>query len=180
MNFIETYSGIPFRPLSPERNDICIKDIAHALSHQCRFAGHTRTFYSVAEHSVRVSILLQDQGHTPQTILWGLLHDASEYALVDIPTPLKQSTAFSAYRDAEIALMKVICERFGMAEKEPPAVRTADAVLLATEARDLMPSRPEHWGALTQPPLEKVIFPWTSTEAERCFLVRFASYYGRV
>ena len=49
---ITTFSGVLFWPLLPNPDDIRIADIAHALSQQCRFAGHTRTFYSVAEHSV--------------------------------------------------------------------------------------------------------------------------------
>ena len=66
---ITTFSGVLFRPLLSNPDDIRIADIAHALSQQCRFAGHTRTFYSVAEHSVRVSLLCR-----PEDALWGLLH----------------------------------------------------------------------------------------------------------
>ncbi len=178
--FIETYSGIPFRPLTPNYEDVTVKDIAHALSHQCRFSGHTRAFYSVAEHSVRVSQLLDAWGEPPPVILWGLLHDASEAYLVDIPSPLKRERVFDAYRVAEDRMMMAVCDRFKMSRKQPKAVHKADAVLLATEARDLMPFKSEHWGALTEEPLAQTIVPWSSAEAERCFLVRFASYYGRV
>jgi hypothetical protein len=79
---ITTFSGVLFRPLLPNPDDIRIADIAHALSQQYRFAGHTRTFYSVAEHSVRVSLLCR-----PDDALWGLLHDASEAFLTDVPAP---------------------------------------------------------------------------------------------
>ena len=171
-DYIETFTGVAFRPLDPNPADICIEDIAHALAHQCRFSGHTRRFYSVAEHSVRVAELLEAQGHTPDVLLWGLLHDASEAYLVDIPTPLKQSPMFDAYRLAEFVLNRAIAERFRV-----PAlgighwhVGQADAVLLATEARDLMPYRPEHWGTLTAEPLEDVIVPWSPRTAERNFL----------
>ncbi len=179
-SFIETHSGVAFRPLSPAAEDIQINDIAHALSNQCRFSGHTHTFYSVAEHCVRVSQLLEEWGESPSTILWGILHDASEAYLVDIPTPLKRERLFDAYRVAESCLMRTICDRYGLARKQPAIVHKADAVLLATEARDLMPFKPEHWGALTEEPLERKIAPWSSAEAERSFLIRFASYYGRV
>ncbi len=179
-SFIETYSGTRFLPLTPNPDDICIQDIAHALSQQCRFSGHTRVHYSVAEHSVRVSQLLELWGESPPVILWGLLHDASEYALVDIPSPLKRERAFDAYRIAEDRMMMAVCDRFKMSRKQPKIVHKADAVLLATEARDLMPFKSEHWGALTEAPLEKRIVPWPSAEAKRCFLVRFASYYGRL
>lgn len=173
LSFIETYSGIAFHPLAPNPESIRIADIAHAISNQCRFAGHTRTFYSVAEHCVRVSRLLDVWGHTALVSLWGLLHDASEAYLVDLPTPLKQSEGFAPYREAEMELMVAVCRTFGLPEKEPAAVRRADSVLLATEARDLMPFKPEHWGSLAEDPLEQRIVPWSAEEAERAFLIRF-------
>ncbi len=180
MTFIETFSGLPFLPLSPIPDDIRIQDIAHALSQQCRFAGHTRVFYSVAEHCVRVSQLLDFWGERRSVILQGLLHDASEAYLVDIPTPLKQSAEFAGYRTSEAHLQALIYDSFGLGVNEHLIVRKADAVLLSTEARDLMPFRPAHWGALTQPPLEARIVPWSSVEAERSFLLRFESFAGEV
>src|ERR1039457_118422 len=83
--FIGTFSGLRFWPLDPNPEKILIDDIAHALAHQCRFGGHASRFYSVAEHSVHVSRLCP-----PEDALWGLLHDASEAYLVDLPRPLKQ------------------------------------------------------------------------------------------
>lgn len=174
LDFIETYTGKRFRPLDPVVADICIEDIAHALSNQCRFSGHTKMHYSVAEHSVRVTWLLQVQGHDIRTQLWGLLHDASEAYLVDLPSPLKHSPEFLSYRIAEKELMFAVCERFDLPLEEPEVVRYADAVLLATEARDLMPFRPEHWGALKVKPLPERINPWTQGQAEMTFLKEFA------
>ena len=173
-DFIELASGRSFRPLAPEVGDILITDIAHALSHQCRFSGHTREHYSVAEHSVRVSELLE-AWHCSQMIqLWGLLHDASEAYLVDIPSPLKHTSAFAGYREAEGRLMVAVCRRFGLPIAEPERVRHADGTLLATEARDLMPYRPEHWAGLTEKPLPDQIIPWDCRTAERNFITRYA------
>jgi hypothetical protein len=171
--FIETASGKRFAPLTPAVADICPGDIAHALSNQCRFSGHVRTFYSVAEHSVRVSELLEAWGCGRVIQLWGLLHDASEAYLVDLPSPLKNDPAFGAYRDAERTLMEAVCERFDLPVDEPAAVRRADLVLLATEARDLMPFTPEYWSKLTEEPLATKVVPWDSVTAERNFLRRF-------
>lgn len=178
MNFIETFTGQRFQPLRPDVNAIFIEDIAHALSNQCRFAGHCRVFYSVAEHSVRVSRLLRDLGETEEIQMWGLLHDASEAYLVDLPTPLKASKDLTAYVEAEKRLMRAICERFALplpmpGEAAPPAVKHADAVLLATEARDLMRFRTEHWKGLEMPPLPDRIEPWTSQGAEEAFMKLF-------
>jgi hypothetical protein len=172
-DFIETFTGRRFFPLSPVPDDIDIRDIAHALSQQCRFSGHTREFYSVGEHSVRVSELLEEWRCTPTIQLWGLMHDASEAYLVDIPLPLKLTETFAGYREAETRLMAAICGRFGLSVAEPERVRTADAALLATEARDLMPFVPAHWAGLKGIPHLTKIEPWSPETAESVFLKRY-------
>lgn len=174
MNFIELRSGRSFRPLEPVIADICIDDIAHSLSHQCRFSGHTREHYSVAEHCVRVSELLERWGADRSVQMWGLLHDASEAYLVDIPMPLKVHEDFAPYRAAEARLMRAVCFRFGLNPVEPAAVKVADMTLLATEARDLMPHRPEHWAKLECRPLPERIVPWGAETAKRNFLARYS------
>lgn len=58
-DWMQTRSGQKFWPLDPRPDEVVLEDIAHALSNTCRFAGHCRTFYSVAEHSVRASLLMQ-------------------------------------------------------------------------------------------------------------------------
>ena len=58
---IRTFTGRTFWPLDPKPEDLDIRDIAHALSLVCRFTGHTRSFYSVADHSLRVSYLAENQ-----------------------------------------------------------------------------------------------------------------------
>lgn len=176
-DFIETHTGRRFRPLAPVVADIDIEDIAHALSQQCRFSGHTAFHYSVAEHSVRVCELLAARGCSRTVQLWGLLHDASEAYLVDVPSPLKCLPAFDEYREVEKRLMLAICERFYLPAEEPRAVRWADATLLATEARDLMPFRPEHWEGLTEAPLLGAIEPWAPYKAKRDFLSHFKELF---
>lgn len=171
--FIETYTGKAFYPLAPVVKDIDIWDVAHALANQCRFSGHARIHYSVAEHSVRVSDLLREWGEDRETQLWGLLHDASEAYLVDVPLPLKALPEFDGYRKAEARLMKAICLKFRLRSEQPESVGRADRVLLATEARDLMPCRPEHWRALGVPPLVMRISPWGTEMARFEFLKRF-------
>ena len=171
---IQTRSGVLFRPLAPVVADIRIDDIAHALSHQCRFSGHTREHYSVAEHSVRVSELVERLGYDRSTQLWALLHDASEAYLVDLPSPLKNDPTFGdAYKSVEARLMRAVCERFDLPYEEPLIVRVADATLCATEARDLMSEAPGYWSKINQPPLEETIVPWSAETARRNFISRF-------
>src|SRR5665647_1805094 len=118
---ITTLSGIRFWPLLPNPGDILVEDIAHALAHQCRFGGHASKFYSVAEHSVHVSELCP-----VQDALWGLLHDASEAYLIDLPRPLKLLPEFAPYREAERQLQRAVAARFGLPEDQPASVTEAD------------------------------------------------------
>ena len=54
-NCIQTYTGKRFTPDDPRPEDLDIRDFAHSLSLLCRYNGHCQVFYSVADHSVRVS-----------------------------------------------------------------------------------------------------------------------------
>lgn len=170
--WIQTASGRSFYPMDPRPEDVDIGDIAHALANQCRFAGHTREFLSVAEHCVRVS-----RECPPEHALWGLLHDASEAYLVDLPRPIKGDPGMIAYREAEGRVMGAVCVRFGLAMEMPASVHRADNVLLATEARDLM-GDPDWRRSGGYDPLPVRIEPWTPERARSEFLARFAELNG--
>lgn len=132
-DWIQTFTGKQFFPLNPDPNAIDILDVAHHLSNQCRFTGASVFHYSVAQHSVLVSEMCD-----PKDALWGLLHDAPEAYLVDIPKPLKGQKAFKEYMVAEERLMNAVCDVFGLDRKMPESVAIADHRLLQTEARDIM------------------------------------------
>lgn len=120
--------------LEPENIDI--RDIAHNLSIMPRFAGNTSRPYSVAEHSIMVMQMVEDQVQDPRIVLQALLHDACEYILGDIPAPVK--TCIPEIRDFENrVLWPVICERFSIPEEIDPAVKKADWVALFVEAHSL-------------------------------------------
>jgi hypothetical protein len=100
--FIQTLSGRRVNPFDASPADIDPADIAQALSNLCRFGGHSRAFYSVAQHSVIVSDLLADTGAAPDAVLAALLHDAAEAYLGDLPHPLKHRSELGAqFRQAE-------------------------------------------------------------------------------
>lgn len=167
MSWIQTYVGKQFWPLEPRPEDLDIRDIAHSLSLQCRFNGHCRVFYSVAEHSVRVAEQLP-----AELALWGLLHDAAEAYLGDLTRPLKRQAAAQWFNDAEDQLLQVIANSFGLVWPMPAAVRVADDVLLVTEARDLMVEPPADW-QMEAEPLPSPIEPLAPTAAEALFLERY-------
>ena len=177
MNLMQTYSGrrIDRFDLDPARVDIV--DIAHSLANTCRFGGHCREFYSVAEHCVRVSSVV------PKTdALWGLMHDAAEAYIGDIPTPIKlnlcaiNDTRLTNMVELEqkvlIRIIVAFLPRQSLPLPVPRSVQVADMVLLATEVRDLMSSSPGDWGINAQP-LPSLISPWPVCEARRAFLDRW-------
>lgn len=164
----KTYTGRLFWPLDARPDEVSLLDIAHALSHQCRFSGHTREFYSVAEHSVRVSRIVP----APHQ-LWALLHDAAEAYLLDWPRPLKHSGVMGwLYRRAEQRLMNVICERFGLPTIQPECVEFADKILLATEQRDLLGKVPRPWNDGLAALPDKIT-PMSPAEAKAEYITRF-------
>lgn len=167
---IHTFTGRFVNPLELQTEDVCIEDIAHALANQCRFSGHVKKFYSVADHSLICSYIVD-----PELALDALLHDAAEAYLQDMARPLKQDPRFGqAYRGAEKRAEKVIAEVFGTTYPIPDEVYVADNTALVTEARDLMHGT-DHWGETYRaiPPLEAVIVPLTPAKAEEKFLKRF-------
>lgn len=171
-----TASGRLIDPFRPRVTDIAIGDIAHHLSLLCRFNGAVRQFYSVAQHSILVSYEVGPYA------LEGLLHDASEYLLLDIPRPIKTRDEMAAYRDAEARLQHVIHLAFGIVD-EPDglvAIALADRRILRTEQRDLMPPLPdrdEHRHDV-EPYLYR-IHPWEPPLARERFLARFRELVAR-
>lgn len=173
-DWIQVYTGGRFYPLDPRLEEIHIEDIAHALAHQCRFSGHVREFWSVAQHSTLVS-----HHCDPTHALWGLLHDAAEAYLVDLPRPVKQSlraAGITVFDALEQQIMEAVCARFGLTMPQPQSVDTADVLLLVTEARDLMaPLAPgwQHTEANGFRALPERLIPVGPAEAEAMFLERF-------
>lgn len=165
-NWIETYTGRRFCFDQFDAAEFNIRDIAHALSMQCRFNGHCPMFYSVAQHSVLVSGALP-----PEHSLWGLMHDAAEAYLGDMVAPLKQG--FVEYRFMEDELLEKIAGWAGLPWPVPTIVWGMDQKVLRTEHRDIMGQR-QPWGIDEQwLPLSEVIRPVGPFEAERMFLDRW-------
>lgn len=167
---IETASGKEFNYLQPSQASIDIRDIAHALSHLCRYTGHCRAFYSVAQHSVIVSRIVEEQA--PELALRALLHDAAEAYIGDVASPLKQ--LLQDYRYIEAVVEDAINEKFGFFGPQPAIIKHADMVALATEKRDLMPDTMVHWEIVNKfQPRERPISPLPSSLARNMFLERY-------
>lgn len=130
---IRTVSGrdVPLMTFGPEH--VALKDIAHALAHQCRWGGHTRRFYSIAEHCLLVAALVPTAHRA-----YALLHDASEAYLGDVVAPLKRSSALAGYREIEARVQTAIYRAVGLdPDAVPETVHAADLVALQIEGRAL-------------------------------------------
>lgn len=141
--WIETYTGIKMFFLDPQPEMIDINDIAHSLSQQCRFSGHTKRTFSVAEHCIRVASLLYERTKDPKIALQGLLHDASEAYLLDVPSPVKQF--LGGYMEMEEKLQEVILNKYHAGWPMNAQVKEADTVMLKNEAKHLLLSQGKSW-----------------------------------
>lgn len=186
-DWIQTYTGKKFFPLAPKAEDLNIRDQARALSMFCRYCGHVSKFYSVAEHSVRVSRELELRGAPLWIQQQGLVHDNTEAYLGDVTRPLKHQPAMKMYRKAEERLQRMIFAWLGLPVDESKAVKLIDTEILGTEVAVLkQPVHPE-WklttstGGLAEPwkhvrPDDIGWMPWV---AELQYKKRFFELFGQ-
>ncbi len=165
-DWIQTRSGRRFWPLDPRAEDVCIEDIAHALSLLCRFGGHCDRFYSVAEHS----LLVADQFSDVEGALWALLHDASEAYVQDLARPFKRM--MPEYRAVEDRVQLAICERFSLDLVVPARVHAVDRAILMDERRAIMSGSDQAWASDCEP-LGILIACYQPTTAKILFLEKF-------
>lgn len=129
--------------LNLQPDDIHIEDIANALANTCRFGGHVREFYSVAQHSVLVCRLC------PYKLkLQGLLHDAAEAYIGDIVGPIKAHTLLHLaaplinvmrVQELEQKILDVVFQCFGLPPGPlHPEVIEADRAMLEVEIQNLV------------------------------------------
>jgi 5'-deoxynucleotidase YfbR-like HD superfamily hydrolase len=174
---IKTSAGRYFDLLQPHSSPVGIEEIAHALSQICRFTGHTRTHYSVAQHSWLVSWVVP-----AEYAMAGLMHDAAEALVGDVSSPLKRE--LTRYKDIERNVEHALWARFGLEQLRwdgdtRRAVKQADLVLLKTEQRDLMPVDDVVWSHLEGvQPLPWTIEPLPASMAKALFLRRFEQLGG--
>lgn len=164
-NWMQTYTGIQFWPLDPRPDEIDIIDIAHALSMCCRYGGHCDQFYSVAEHSYHMSYIVPEE-----YALYGLLHDATEAYLVDIPRPIKSH--LSQYKNIENNLWKIIAEKYNLSIEVPDIVKDLDSRILLAEKEQNMKEEAALWMIEGDVPDVTLNF-WLPTVAKEKFITRF-------
>ena len=165
---ILTAAGGYFDFSDPVASEIGIGEIAHALSHICRFTGHVRRFYSVAEHSWHVSHLVPRGDE-----LAGLLHDAPEAFIGDVSKPLKM--LLPDYAAIEERVEAAVLGKFGLPAQLPASVKHADLQMLRVEQVQAMGAVGHDWGLGDLTPRAKLVRLefWDPAEARMMFLRRF-------
>lgn len=167
--YIQTYTGRLFDIQNIDDLEVDIEDIAQGLSNICRFTGHCKNFYSVAEHSVLASHLGIDS-------LQALLHDASEAYLGDIPRPVKP--LIPRYKEKETQLQKKIFETFKVPFPLSQDTKEVDTRLLKTEALLLMDYSDYIWQMQEIEEYHGIVFNlYNPEQAKRAFMARFRELY---
>lgn len=118
--WMQTYSGRKFYPLAPRAEDVELADVAHGLAMVCRYGGHARQFYSVAEHCVLVSEFVEMHARNAgkpddevrRLAQLALMHDSAEAYIGDMIRPLKHQPEMAEFRRAEAAIEIAVAEAF--------------------------------------------------------------------
>lgn len=153
---LQFHGGAFIDVLRPDPTVLTLELVAWHLSRKGRYNGATRRWYSIAEHSVHVSRCCD-----PADAREGLMHDAAEAVLWDVPNPLKISSIFAAYRELEGRWDAAVGERFGVRCPWPESVRKMDYQILGEEMRQLMwpdaPGAEEKWGDIPKQPCPEAL-----------------------
>ena len=178
-DWFQTYTGKQFYILDPRPEDFCIEDVAHALSNQCRYNGHTDRFYSVAEHSIILALYVLNnvrQYPNPQWVAYKMLmHDGVEAYISDIPRPVKNS--IPELEAAELLVELVYAKKFRTSAKLCPPFKELDKRIVVDEKRALMVAGSDHvWEPYNRlVPLGVEIVGLVPEVAERRFLDLYAA-----
>jgi hypothetical protein len=189
-NWIQTLTNRKLTPLDLKPEQVGpITEIAHSLAGNFRFTRQTNQRYSVAEHCVRGSQVIE-----PRLAGAFLLHELSEVYLPDIASPLKPHVFVRIDRVTDLGIVvdsipwkelerrhtKAILQRFGLSHVEPliDEVLSMDLAMLHAEKRDLCGPPPEPWPPLPEPPAGvKIERAWAPIDAQARFIGRFRQLF---
>ena len=188
-DWMQTHSGLAFYPLDPAPEDIVPADIAHSLAMQCRYNGHVRRFYSVAEHCVLMSDWILENPAAAlgarddvevfpypveavrELALWALLHDAAEAYIGDMVRPLKIN--MPAFVALDELVTTAVARRFALDDAAiPSAVKTIDTRILLDERAALLSAPPHDWALGDLEPLGVKIRGWEPSIAKWEYIAR--------
>jgi len=184
--WMETFTGKRFYPLDPGYGSVSIIDIAHALSNICRFGGHTKHYYSVAQHCITGADWVFEQTKSDRLAMLFLLHDAAEAYVGDMIRPIKSIPEFHFFKTIESGVIRSIYNYAGIdwaTTEEEVIIKKFDNLMLAEEGFHLTENKTLSWDTQYQPEQpEGHVNPDSLTEIsryaiEKIYLEDFFSLY---
>lgn len=158
--WIEIYGGRKFHFARPSMGEIAVEAVAHSLSQLCRYNGHTKRFYSVAEHACLLSDWVMYQPWaTARDGLTALHHDDAEHIIGDLPRPIKAT--MPEFKAAEKILDEVIAEKFGTEYPLPEWLHAIDNRIIKDERLAVMKPSGFDWGTDQLVSLGVPFWHWT-------------------
>jgi 5'-deoxynucleotidase YfbR-like HD superfamily hydrolase len=109
---IETFTGKRVLIKNTKPKSINIYDIARGLAMTVRFNGQLDDFFCVGQHCINVKNMLKSMGEPPPVQMYGLLHDAPEFALGDLVRPVK--IMLPSFKKLETGVMKAVLKALGL------------------------------------------------------------------
>jgi len=180
-DWIETHTGRQFWPACPREGSFTIFDIAHALAQKCRYGGHTKSFYSVAEHCTTLALYARHMGLPVEVQFQFLMHDGNEAYLPDIARPIKHF--FPELIVMEKTLDAMIHDWLGLPLEHPEIVKQYDSRIVRDERRQVLFPSGHQWQTDYLDPLGVTLHGYQPREAETRFLQAFQfisrEYLGR-
>jgi hypothetical protein len=167
-DYIGTFTNKKFHFLNPSVDEVCIEDISQALSMNCRYSGHVKMFYSVAEHSCLIFDLVLSKNGDLKEAFGALMHDASEAYLTDVPRPIKPH--LKGYMDIESKAEAVIQEAFKFSVMSD-YVKYIDTHICGIEAKQLFNVVPSWSDDFDH--IDITVQGWMPDRAKSEFLRRF-------
>lgn len=163
VGYIRTFKDRKFYFEHPEDYEFDIEEIAHSLSNQCRWTGHCRKFYSIAEHSIHCA-RMSPVGFTKEAFL----HDASEAYVVDLSRPLKQLV--SDYKTIQKNIEAAVAKFYEFPYPMSLEVQDIDNRMLVTEWQQLFNETDISLGPYNNEPYSFILNCWLPEKAEKEFL----------
>lgn len=185
--YMHTYTGRRYFPCDPRPEEVDIRDIAHHLAQQCRFAGANLRKVSVAEHSVLASYVGRRGDKAvfesyPLKAMHKLMHDSAETYLQDMIRPLKYlPMVHPIYARLEKLNEAAIGARFTIETFMDADIKFADETVCSLEMRDNIRNLDKgHLHQEVEIPEGLELHYWNEDNAEYMFLERFRELGGHV
>lgn len=180
--WFETFTGRKFYFNIGAQHNVYLPDIAHALAFTCRYNGHVRKHYSVAEHTALLAHYVffnssdrwPDRRERARNALTMLHHDDAEAYIGDMVRPLKQ--LFPKFREVEASIDRQIATEFGVEYPHPAWVKELDTRILQDERAQCLSASGNEWATDSLVPLGVTISFWPGAIAEQIFLRAHDTY----